>query len=66
MSITIKPIVEHESYDVNGKEVYKDSNNNWVARQELTTNEAKAFNEHKSKVIDKAEFKKHPKATYKY
>ena len=64
--ITIKPIVELESYDVNGKEVYKDTNNNWVARQELTANESKAFLEHKAKVIDKPDFKKHPKATYQY
>lgn len=64
--ITIKPIVEHESYDVNGKEVYKDTNNNWVARQELTANESKAFSDHKRNVIDKLEVKKHPKATYKY
>lgn len=64
--ITIKPIVEHESYDVNGKEVYKDTNNHWIARQELTTNEAKAFNEHRRNVIDKPEVKKHPKASYIY
>ena len=66
MSITIKPIVELESYDVNGKEVYKDTKGNWVARQELTTNEAKAFNEHKRKVIDQPEAKKHPRASYIY
>lgn len=64
--ITIKPIVELESYDVNGKEVYKDTNGRWIARQELTTNEAKAFKEHRRNVIDKPEAKRHPKATYKY
>ena len=64
--VTIKPIVEHESYDVNGKEVYKDTNGNWLARQELTANEAKAFSEHKKKAIDDPAFKKHPKGTYKY
>ena len=64
--ITIKPIVELESYDVNGKEVYKDTNGNWVARQELTANESNAFLNHKRNVIDKPEAKKHPKATYKY
>lgn len=50
--IRIKPIVEFESYDVNGKEIYKDTNGNWVAREELTPNEAKAFREHKSKAIE--------------
>lgn len=64
--ITIKPIVELESYDVNGKEVYKDTNNNWVARQELTANENNAFLNHKRNVIDKPEVKKHPKASYIY
>lgn len=66
MSITIKPIVEHESYDVNGKEVYKDSSGNWLARQELTANESKAFSDHKRNVVDKPEVKKHPKASYIY
>lgn len=64
--ITIKPIVEFESYDVNGKEVYKDTNGHWIARQELTANEAKAFNQHKRNIVDKPEVKKHKKATYKY
>lgn len=64
--ITIKPVVELESYDINGKEVYKDTNGNWIARQELTANESKAFLEHKRKVVDKPEVKKHPKATYLY
>lgn len=28
---------------VNDKEVYKDTNENWIARQELTVNENRAF-----------------------
>lgn len=64
--VRIKPIVEHESYDVNGKEVYKDSNGQWIARQELTANESKAFREHKEKAIDNPEFKKHPEGSYIY
>jgi hypothetical protein len=64
--ITIKPIVEHESYSVNGKEVYKDTNGNWLAREELTASELKSFHEHKRKVIDNSEAKKHPKASYIY
>jgi hypothetical protein len=64
--IRIKTIVEHESYEVNGKEVYKDTNGNWVARQELTPNEVKAFTSHKINAIDNPEFKKHPEASYIY
>lgn len=44
MSITIKPIAADELYEVNGKELYKDSNGNWIARIELTNQECIAFN----------------------
>ncbi len=36
MSIVIIPITDHEVYEVNGKEIYKDSNGNWIAREEFT------------------------------
>jgi phage terminase large subunit len=36
MSIVINPISDHELYEVNGKEIYKDSNGNWIAREEFT------------------------------
>ena len=36
MSIAIIPITDHELYQVNNKEIYKDSNGNWIARQEFT------------------------------
>lgn len=64
MSVTIIPITDHESYSVNKKEVYKDSNGNWIARQELTTLESNAFSNYKKSVIENAAFKKHTKATY--
>lgn len=41
--------IEHEGEDaclVNGKLVYRDSNNKWIAKEELTTAESKAFRTH--------------------
>lgn len=65
MSVRIIPITDHEAYNVNGKEVYKDSNGNWMQRQELTIQENTAFINYKKAVIDNKAFKKHTKATYK-
>lgn len=65
MSIKIKPIEQGEKYEVNGKVVYLDSNQNWIATQELTTNEAKAFQNYKEAIIENEDLKKHPKATFK-
>ena len=64
MSVTIQPKTDHESYLVNNKEVYKDSNGNWIARQELTTQENNAFSNYRKLVIENTAFKKHTKATY--
>lgn len=65
MSVKIIPIIDHESYNVNGKEIYKDTNSNWIARQELTTQENNAFRNYKKAVIENAAFKTHTKAEYK-
>ena len=65
MSVKIIPITDHESYNVNGKEIYNDTNGNWIARQELTTQEANAFNNYKKAVIESGAFKTHTKAEYK-
>lgn len=64
MSVKIEPKTDHESYLVNNKEVYKDSNGNWIARQELTTQENNAFSNYRKSVIENTAFKKHTKATY--
>ena len=65
MSIIIKPIVDHSSYEVNGKEIYKDTQGNWISRADLSTQEYNAFANYKKAVIDNPAFKKHTKAEYK-
>ena len=65
MSIKITPITDHEVYEVNNKEIYKDTNGNWIARQEFTQQERNAFHNYKKAVIDNKAFKKHTTATYK-
>ena len=49
-----------EIYLVNGKSLYQDSNNNWVSKEELTSNEAKAFRLHLNKVTGPCENYKRP------
>lgn len=68
MSIKIKPIEKGEKYKVNGKVVYLDSNQNWIATEELTTSEKNAFNNYKNAVIENEDLdlKEHPEAEYKY
>ena len=65
MSIVINPISDHELYEVNGKEIYKDSNGNWIAREEFTQQERNSFQNYRKAVIDNKNFKKHTKAEYK-
>lgn len=65
MSVTIKPIVSHESYEVNGKEIYKNANGDYMAKQEFTSNELKAFENYRKAVINNPRFKTHTKAEYK-
>lgn len=45
MAVDIKQIFDNE-LTVNNKEVYQDSNNNWIAREELTTAEHRALRLH--------------------
>ena len=66
MSIKVKPITDHEVYEVNGKEIYKDTNGNWLTRKDFTQQEKNAFNNYKKAVIDNKAFKKHTEATYKF
>lgn len=63
MAVRIVPVTDHELYEVNGKEIYKEGEN-WIARVELSTQEKNAFSNYRKAVIDNSNFKKHTKATY--
>ncbi len=63
--IAIIPQEDHQQYSVNGHTVYKDSNENYISRTEMSTGETVAFKRYKQLVIDNPAFKKHTKATYK-
>ena len=65
MSITIKPIVDHESYELNGHTVYKDTHGNWTCKVDLSDMELRMFKRYEKLVINNPAFKKHTKATYK-
>jgi uncharacterized cupredoxin-like copper-binding protein len=65
MSVRIEPVTDHEVYHVNGKTIYKDSNNDWKCNVELTVEESKAFLNYVQVIIENKDLKKHPKATYK-
>lgn len=66
MIVKIFPIEQGERYEVNGKEVYLDSNENWITTEDLTQIEKVAFNNYKRLIIENKEIKKHPKSTFKY
>lgn len=63
--IVIIPQEDHQQYNVNGHTVYKDSNENYISRSEMSSAENAAFRRYKQLVIDNPAFKKHTKATYK-
>ena len=63
--IKIIPQEDHQQYSVNGHTVYKDSNENYISRTEMSGAENTAFRRYKQLVIDNPAFKKHTKATYK-
>lgn len=63
--IVIIPQEDHQQYNVNGHTVYKDSNENYISRTEMSSAENTAFRRYKQLVIDNPAFKKHTKATYK-
>ena len=52
MAVQIKEIRKGEEYEINGKNVYKDSNNNWISREELTDSEFQEWKRHKKLVED--------------
>ncbi|WP_316633500.1 hypothetical protein [uncultured Flavobacterium sp.] len=65
MSVKIRPITDHESYEVNHHTVYKDGFGNWNCKNDLSNKERYAFNQYENIVIKNPRFKKHTKATYK-
>jgi hypothetical protein len=65
MSIIITPIIDHESYNLNGHTVYKDTLGNWSCKTDLSDNELRAFKRYEKLIINNPRFKKHTKATYK-
>lgn len=65
MSVEIKPIIDHEQYEVNGHLVHKDQLGNWSCKQDLSEKELEAFKNYEKLVINNLKFKTHPKSTYK-
>ena len=65
MNVTIIPLVDHEQYNVNGHTIFKDTNDNWNCKTEMSDEELRAFRRYKTVVIDNPRFKTHTKATYK-
>lgn len=45
MSVEIIKVNERQ-YSINGKHLYLDTNNNWVATEEITTRESETFRKH--------------------
>ena len=65
MSVTIRPITDHETYEVNGNLVYKDTLGNWTCKIDLSDIELRMFRRYEKLVINNPAFKRHTKATYK-
>jgi hypothetical protein len=65
MSVKIKPITDHKSYEINGQTISKDPQGNWIYKGNLSHKELHAFAQYESIVIQNPRFKKHTKATYK-
>lgn len=56
MAVQIREIRKGEEYEVNGKNAYKDSNDNWIAREELTEREFLEWKRHKKLIEDNQRF----------
>jgi hypothetical protein len=65
MSVEIKPVIDHEQYEVNGHLILKDATNNWTCQDPLSPKEIRAFRNYEKLIINNLKFKKHTKATYK-
>lgn len=65
IEIKITPIIDHESYDLNGHVIYKDTLGNWSCKADLTARQHQAFWNYEKLIINNKRFKKHTTATYK-
>lgn len=65
MGVKIKPITDHECYEINGHIISKDNYGNWKSPFDLTRKELDAFNQYENLVIKNPRFKKHTRAIYK-
>ncbi|WP_428228650.1 hypothetical protein [Flavobacterium sp.] len=65
MSVKIRPIKDHTSYEVNNHTVFKDGHGKWTSKNDLSHQERYAFDQYENIVIKNPRFKKHTKATYK-
>lgn len=65
MSVKIKPITDHKSYEINGHMISKDIKGNWVYKENLSLKELHAFIQYENIVIKNPRFKRHTKAVYK-
>jgi hypothetical protein len=63
--VTINPITDHKTYEVNGHLVYRNSLGNWTCKVDLSDQELRGFRRYEKAVIKNPAFKKHTKATYK-
>ena len=65
MSVKIRPIIDHECYEVNGNTVFKDENGYWKNKDNLSFIEILAFVQYQNVVINNPRFKKHTQAIYR-
>lgn len=65
MGVKIKPIADHECYEINGHTMSKDSYGNWSCQSALSSKELAAFNQYENLVIKNKRFKKHISAVYR-
>ncbi|MCK8143174.1 hypothetical protein MW871_14890 [Flavobacterium sp. I-SCBP12n] len=65
MNVTITPVIDHESYNLNGHFVYKDTHGNWTCKTDLSDLELRMFKRYEKLVINNPAFKRHTKASYK-
>lgn len=64
MSVKIKPIIDHKTYEINNNTVSKDENGYWKNKDNLSFKEIVAFIKYENIVIKNPRFKKHTKAVY--